>query len=59
MSKAKPIDLGLKHVDELFMDDAERAELKLPRRDCVLMEWPSVSRLLQSTRGSASNISVV
>ena len=31
MSKAKPIDLGLKHVDELFMDDAERAELKLPR----------------------------
>ena len=31
MSKAKPIDLGLKYVDELFMDDAERAELKLPR----------------------------
>ena len=31
MSKAKPIDLGLKHVDELFMDDTERAELKLPR----------------------------
>ena len=31
MSKAKPIDLGLKHVDELFMDDSERAELKLPR----------------------------
>ena len=27
----KQIDLGLTGLDELFMDDAERAELKLPR----------------------------
>lgn len=38
MSKAKPIDLGLKHVDELFMDDAERAELKLPRIHDIPLE---------------------
>ena len=33
--------------------------LSTEQRDCVPMEWPSVSRLLQSTRDSASNISVV
>ena len=31
MSKGTNIDLGLKGYDELFMDDASRAEAKLPR----------------------------
>ena len=55
MKSVQKIDLGLTGYDELFMNDAERKENKLPRISLPTNTFPAMSARSSNGRGAAQS----